>query len=243
MTHWNVYSGLYTGKIAAVAAIEGIVNALKSFVEKLEQMSNDAVSEIEKISQSIAGELRTLVPEEFSKVKAHISSLINAFKAKIRSLGRRRIQTNAGTSATSFARHISSSLKAAEREAEQLLHKAKEDASAMVAEVRALVRRLSDTVESARGDVTADIRKAGEDTYNSLVKLGENAVNKMEVLIDDIFKEIELDGSFLWKHSVEIAEAATISAINPFLLCSLAASVALVAAAHSYSESIKKKKN
>jgi hypothetical protein len=227
-------------KISGVIIIEGIVKEMVKFVEKLEQMSKDAISDIEQISEKIEGDIRTLLPQEIARVRARAASLIKEFKTKIESLRKRRIQTNPGPGATSFARRITTSLKAAEAEAERLLQKLKEEASAMIQEVRETIRKLSEDLETARGDVTADIRKAGEDAYHSLVELGENAVKKMEALVDDVFKEVELDGSFLWKHSLEITEAATISVVNPFLICSLLASVGMVVAAHKYSEHVKK---
>jgi vacuolar-type H+-ATPase subunit H len=213
---------------------------MEEFVKTLEKMSRDAVNDIEQISEKIANDLRTTLPAEFDKVKAHISSLIKTFKAKIQSLRQRRISTNAGPSTTSLPKHIMSSLKTAEGDAESLLHKAKEEASAMIQEMRNMIKRMSDGLETARGDITNDIRKAGEDTLRSLTALGENAVKKAETLVSDVFKEIELDGSFVAKHSLQIAEAATISAINPIFVCSIAASLAMIVAAHKYAESIRK---
>lgn len=214
---------------------------MKNFVAELESMSSKAVSDIGKISEKVAQEIQVLLTKAFADVKAHISSLLDSFSAKIKSLGQRRISTSAGPSTTSFTQRVRSAVKSAESEAERLFHNAKTEAAAMIHEARSMIQRMADGLGSARGDVTADIRKAGQDIYHTLISVGESAVKKVGVFFESAFKDIELDGSFVASHALQVSEAAAISVVNPALVTGLALSAAIIIAAHSYAESIRKK--
>jgi ElaB/YqjD/DUF883 family membrane-anchored ribosome-binding protein len=207
---------------------------MKSFISKLEKLSESVVSEIAQMSETAAQNLKIALKGAITNVKSRISSLLRTFAAKVHSLEQKRISTHVGPSTTSFAQRVKSAMKSAEGEAEQMLHKVKAEATDMMNEARNIIHRISSDLKTTRGDITADIRKAGQDVYQILTKIGESAVGKVESFTDGVFKDIEIDGSFAVKHSLKIAEVATISVINPVLVGGIATSAAIIIAAHKY---------
>lgn len=211
---------------------------MKSFITELEKMAQDAVSDIEKISEKIAQEIQVLIGRAFADIKARISSLLRAFAIKVRSLEQKRMTTNAGPSASSFAQRLQSATRNAESEAERLLQTAKTESVAMVHEARDIIRRMADGLNTVRGNVVTDIRKAGLDTYHALVNVGETAIKKVETFFESAFKDVEIDGSFVANHALQVTESATI-AINPFIFIALAASAAIIVVAEDHASSIR----
>jgi len=223
------------------SVLTSIVDGFKSLLAHLEAMSKDVVSEIETYSAKVAQEIQVLLTKAFADVKARISSLIKSFTAKIHALSQKSINTSSGTSTSSFSQRVRSAAKAAENEAEKLIHDAKTEAVAVVHEARDMIRRMADGLGAARGDVTAFIRKTGKDVFTSLAAVGEGAVSKAKTFFESAFHDIELDGSFVASHALQVGEAAALTAFNPVMIAGFAAAGLILVGSHSYAESILRK--
>lgn len=223
-------------KMASI--LSTIVDGFKSLLAHLEAMSKDVVSEIETYSAKVAQEIQILLTKAFADVKARISSLIKGFTAKIHSLSQKSINTNAGTSTSSFSQRLHSAAKAAETEAERLIRDAKTEAAAMVHEARDMIRRMADGLSTARGDVTVFIRKTGKDVFVSLAAVGEGAVSKAKGFFESAFRDVELDGSFVASHALQVGEVPVLAAFNPVMIAGFAAAGLILVGSHSYAESI-----
>ena len=227
-------------KIADITGIiNTIINGFKDFLSKLEQMSKDVVSEIAQKSEEVAQKIQILLTKAFADIKARISSLIRNFKAKIESLSKKKLNTNTGPNASGFSQRLRSAVKSIENDAERVFHDTKTEAVAMAHEARDMIRRMSDGLGAARGDVTTFVRKTGKDVFGSLIALGEGAVSKVSSFVDSAFHDLELDGSFVASHALQVGELAVLTAFNPLMFGGFALAGIIMLSSHSLAESIK----
>lgn len=218
--------------------ISDIVNAFKRMIAELEKIGRDVIDQVAKESEVAAQKLLVLLKSAFNDIKARISQLIKMMKARWNALTAKRIDSSPGQTASSFSQRLRQKAQEVERRAEAIMSDLRSSATAMVEEAKAMFKRLSDSMGTAAGDMTADLRKGGEDLFRELVTIGEGAVKKMKSFAESAFKDIEVDGSFAFKHSLQIAEAATISVINPLIVVSLGLSAGILIGAHHYAEGI-----
>ncbi len=220
--------------------ISKIVKGFQEFLAKLEKMGKDVVDEISAKAPALAEQILVLLRATFNDIKSRISHLLRMAKAKWNALSSRRMNTSLGQTTSGFAHKLRAKAQDVERRAEAVMSELRRSATAMVEEAKNMVRRFFDSIESASGDVTGVIRTAGEDVYRELVNIGESALSRTKTFVESSFNDIEIDASFVFKHSLQISEAATLSAINPSIIVGLGLSAAIVVLSHNYSEKLSK---
>jgi ABC-type transporter Mla subunit MlaD len=216
--------------------ISDIIKGFQDFLAKLEKMSKDVVDEIAAKAPELAQQILVLLRAAFNDIKARISQLLKMAKAKWAALSNKRINTSLGQSASSFSHRLRTKAQDVERRAEDVMAELRSSATAMVEEAKSIIHRLSDSLKSATGDVTEHIRNAGQDVFHHLVTIGQSAVTRTKTFVESSFKDIEVDGSFAFEHSLQITEAATLSAVNPFVIVSIGLSAGIIVLSHNYAQ-------
>jgi phage-related protein len=218
--------------------ISDIINGFKEFLSKLEQMGKDVVDEISAKAPALAQQILVLLKAAFNDIKSRISQLLRMAKAKWTALSNKRINSSLGQNASSFSHQLRTKAQDVERRAEAAVAELRSSAAAMVEEAKSMIQRLSDSMKSAAGDVTDHIRNAGQDAFRQLVTIGQSAVAKSKTFVEDIFKDVEVDGSFAFDHALQITEGATLAAFNPIVIVSLGLSAGAIVLSHDYARKL-----
>jgi hypothetical protein len=218
--------------------ISDIINGFKSFLAELEKMGKDVVTEISAKAPELAQQILVLLRAAFNDIKTRISNLLRMAKAKWNALSNKRMNTSLGQSTSSFSHKLRAKAQDVERRAEAVMAELRSSATAMVEEAKSMIRRFSDSMTSASGDVTEHIRNTGQDAFRHLVTIGQSAVARTKTFVESSFKDIEVDGSFAFEHSLQITEAATLSAFNPFVIISLGLSAGMIVLSHDYAQKL-----
>lgn len=215
------------------AIIGQIIQGFKAFLSKLEEMAQYAVSKISKYSSQVAQELQVLMQSAFRTIKDKISKIIKAFRSKIESIQKKRTPTTVGPSASSFSIRIQIVVKDGNKNANNVSSKYKDDATSLLKEIKSVISRLSDNVETGIGKMDNYIKDVAHDVYLSFKNIGEGAIKETKGFTNGFIHELEVAGNYVHKHELQIAEAATISVISPTLMASVAAAAGIVVLSHN----------
>lgn len=218
--------------------IPDILNGFKSFVAQFEKVGRDVVAEIEQKAPAFAQQIIILLKAVIADIKNRIAQLIRLAKAKWNAMARKRADTNLGQSTSGFSQKLRAKAQEVERRAEAIMQEIRSAVTTTLQEARNTFHRLTDGMKTAAGDVGGHIKTAGQDMYRELVTIGHNAIAKTKSFVESSFNSIEVDGSFAFKHALQIGEGAVLTAVNPVVIGGLALSTAIFVISHNYAQKL-----
>lgn len=218
------------------ALIDKIIQAMKDFINSVEKEGERVIGVLATYSSKVATDISTVMKEVFEDIKRKISMIIRAFKSKIEAFTRRIKKPNTGSGETLGTR-IKNASRDAYRKTDELAKKFEKVMDTTLTEMRIAMKKIVDGIKSGATDVISSARRIGEKVVQEMEKIGKGAIDESKNATQAFSKDIQLEGNFVHKHGVQVATAAAVSIINPYLIGSAILSAGMIIGATKYNPS------
>ena len=213
--------------------IDKIIQAMKSFIARIEEMGEVVITQLGIYSEKIATEIRTLMKGAFEKIERGIERIITAFKDKVEQISSRLKAPNVKTG-PSIVDKIENLAKDAFKDLGEITKRFGEVAGKFIEKSAVALKNIGSVVETGAVKTFDAVKKIGEETIKKIVEVGSIAVAETRKTSKTLFKNIEIAGEFAFKHEITTAATASISFFDPFLAFSFIVSAGLIMGAVKY---------
>ena len=220
-----------------MAAIEGLINkviqAMKDFIEGIQNEGKRIINVLATYSSKVATEISSVMSQVFTDIKRKISMIIRAFKSKIDSFSRRikKPHINGGTTITT---QIKNATRDASRKVETMATKFGKIMESLLTEMREAMSKIANGIKTGAVDALSTARRIGTTVVVEMEKIGKTAIESSTNAVENLSKDLELGGEFIYKHGIQVASTAAIAIINPYLVGSAVVSAGLIIGAVKY---------
>jgi len=214
------------------SVISDILNAVKSMISKFESLIRQAISTLASKGEAIASDIKTESEAIFTDIRTKMSNAIQQFKTRIEN--KKFVAGSPGTSASTFGSKVHNALRDLVSDLQGIFDRFK----SIVKDILGDAEKAISDVESKLGPVVKDTVSytdtAIKDFLRALKSVAVNVETALAKGATAVAHNVEADASFVKKHGLQIAEAATISIIQPTVILAFVASGAMIYAGAIY---------
>lgn len=216
-----------------VSVIESVIKAMKSFIDKLENMSKSLVQTLQEYSTQAAGKIRTQMINIFNSVERHIKNEITALTTRLEAL-RSGLKKSKLKSGTSTMHKLEAYVKDAVKDIENISEKFMAKVKTCVEKFGKALEMISQSGEKLISESFTDAEKFAGDVVKKIEEVGKDSVDGIKTAIEPVLGEFSHIESFVYKHGVQMAEAAAVSFLDPFMFISFFIAGGAIIAASNY---------
>mgnify|MGYP000397716332 CR=1 FL=1 len=198
--------------------IEKFINAIKSFVNAIENLSQKAITQIGTFARKAGDEIFALMKNIFETAKAGISRLIQSFQDQIRNF-QRRIRTPSNRSGEGISSRIKKYLKEGYEKMSNITKNFGEKVIIITKEIGEVLERTASGIGSGVEKGFGVAKTIAKESVKKLSDLGKLAVEETKSAVKSFSKETEIAGEFIFKHDIEIATASSFGILENLLPC------------------------
>ena len=217
------------------SVISDILNAVKSMISKFESLIREAISTLASKGEAIASDIKTESEAIFTDIRTKMSNAIQQFKARLEN--KKSVAGTPGTSATTFASRIHNALRDLVSDLQGIFDRFKSIVKDILSDAEKAIKDVEGKLGPIVKDTVAFTDTATRDFLHALKAVAVNVETALAKGGAAVIHNIEADASFVKNHGLQIAEAATISIIQPSIILSFVASGAMIYAGAIYQPS------
>lgn len=212
------------------AIVQKVISAFETMISELKALISSTIASIEAYGSKAETEFIQASKDAISRVQTEIDSIKTIFTDKLKALFS-AANADIGPAAKKFVNDIRTVNEAFKREIEKVISEFKREFADITKDVRGIIARIKDDAKFVEKDATGFITDTSRDTVAILDKSANDVVAGLTAAKSSFTKIITVDGSFVYSHGLQFAEAAVISSFSPLAFVSLGAAAAMIFAA------------